>query len=213
VDKTVALVGSTNFSTSSLVYNNEANWLFSDSGLGSVFSEYSDSLWSSDSEFSKISKNPVQWITLIGDAQYADIAVPVIESSKARIRLIMYQMTYENDSKSPCDKLINALINADKKGVDVKVILEKSSFDSNLNASNTNAKTKLVSGGVEVRFDTVETTTHAKLLVVDDAVIVYSGNWIYSGLTKNHEAGAMVNSPEFSEQAESYFNNIWNVLE
>ena len=208
-DRAKALVGSTNWSASSMMYNNEANWLVTDATAAEALAGYSDRLWSSDSTAQAIDPGAVGGLTLMGDGQYGDLVRPIIEGASRRVRLVMYEVTYDTDPGTPAGGLVRALVDAQGRGVDVEVVLELSDFDDTLNGENRQARSALAAAGVGVRFDTVDTTTHAKLLVVDDVVVLYSGNWTSSSLTRNHEAGALFASPAVAAEAVEYFDTIW----
>ena len=207
VDRTWAMVGSTNLSVASLKYNNEANVMFADPVIAQRLADYADALWASDAGLKKIEGPPVSGVTLIGDAAYDDMVLPIIAGAKQRIRLVMYDLDV---SASSAKDLADATRKAAGRGVDVKAVLELSDFADNINADNQAARQFLTAGGVAVRMDPKNTTTHAKLLVVDDTVVVYSGNWTYSSLERNHEAGAIISSdPEVAAKAAQFFDAIW----
>jgi hypothetical protein len=49
-------------------------------------------------------------------------------------------------------------------------------------------------------------TTHAKLLITERVVVVYSGNFNQAGLEENHETGVIV---PYDEKAVSYFESLF----
>ncbi|MBM4394704.1 MAG: hypothetical protein FJ087_03325 [Deltaproteobacteria bacterium] len=208
LDRAVVFVGSTNFSVSSLKYNNEANLLLTDPDVAEAFAGHADSLWASDSGLKGLTGAAVGGIRLIGDGQYVERVLPVIAAAKDRIRIVIYQ--FDTGSAAGGD-LAGALVDAAKSGVDVKVVLEQSSFADNVNDDNTQARKVLEAGGIQVRRETLDVTTHAKLLVADDTVVVYSGNWAYPGLEKNHEAGAIVGGADVVGEAVAFFDSVWSV--
>ena len=209
VDRTTVLVGSTNFSTSSMLYNNEANWYFKGTAIGDAFADYAEGLFASDSGVRSIPKGPFAGVTLIGDGDYPDRVLPVLAAAKKRVRLVMYDMAYESATSSDSGNMVRSLIAAKNRGVDTRVILELSDFDTNVNSDNQTSRAVLENAGVSVRQDSTDITTHAKLLVADDTVVIYSGNWIYSGMSKNHEAGAIYTDATIATQAVGYFDTVW----
>lgn len=209
VDRTMVLVGSTNFSTSSLLYNNETNWYFNDPALGDAFADYAEGLFAGDTGLRTMVAGPFANVTPIGDGQYEQRVLPVIAAAEDRLLLVMYDLDYDTSSGSDAGNLARAVIKAHQRGVDVRVILEMSGWDDTLNAHNQAARTLFASAGVPVRRDSANVTTHAKLLVADDTVVIYSGNWVYTGMQRNHEAGAMHSNKVIADSAEAYFNTIW----
>jgi hypothetical protein len=49
-------------------------------------------------------------------------------------------------------------------------------------------------------------TTHAKLLITERVVVVYSGNFNQAGLEENHETGVIV---PYDEKAVTYFEGLF----
>jgi len=88
-------------------------------------------------------------------------------------------------------------------------VLETGGFQD-VETANRASGQRLAAAGVEVRYDPSSVITHAKVVLVDDAVVVYSGNWVYSGLRQNHEAGAITRKPAPVAEAVDWFTGIWN---
>lgn len=209
VDRHVVLVGSTNFSYSSLKKNHETDIEFNDTTVGSAFVRYFNDVW--NSPFDKAEPGTCgSGITCFGDGQYYNKVYPVLTSAKQRIRLIMYAITQSTASNSLQHKLCQALIDAHNRGVDVQVVLERLDYKGSANSYNSEAATMLKTGGVNVRFDPDDVTTHAKMLVIDERVVVSTNNWSYSGLQRNHEAGVIVKDPTITAAALKYFQDLWN---
>lgn len=199
------LVGSTNLSTSSLKYNREANWLFS--GIaGEAFAEYASRLWAADGDLWTLDASGDDDLRLLGDGQYTDTVVPLIEGATRRVLVIQY---YVDSNDKDTKRLLWAIQGARARGADVRVLIEKSGFSTSVNAANEETRQVLDASGVEVRFDSPGVITHAKVVVADDWVVVYSGNWSASGLRRNHEAGAAIRSPEIASEAAAYFDTLW----
>lgn len=103
--------------------------------------------------------------------------------------------------------LVNDLIGAHRRGVDVTVI-----FDQNIKfwegknkgrkpeRKSSEAYELLKKNGVPVYYDNIERVTHTKALLIDNYItIVGSTNWTYSALKKNHEASVMIKSKSVAE--------------
>lgn len=200
------LIGSTNLSTSSLKYNREANWLFTGSGLGEAFEYYASCLWASDEDLQVPPDPGEEGLRLIGDGQYRYVVEPLIEGATERVLVVMYQV---NPDDHDAAGLLHDIIAARAREADARVLLEKSGFADYVNAMNEAARQMLLAGGVPVRFDSPEIVTHAKMVIADDWVVLYSGNWVGAGLRKNHEAGAAVRSLRLAGEAASWFESLW----
>lgn len=102
-----------------------------------------------------------------------------IHNAQNEILLEVYMLTHKDIQK--------ALIEAKKRGVHVKVILEKNPYKAyNLNNS---AYKLLSSNGVNVVWSSPEnySLNHSKLLIIDDLSIISTGNFTHSTFTKNRD--------------------------
>ena len=125
--------------------------------------------------------------------------------AKNSITVAMY-FIYSNfeDLDNPVDQLVNDLIEAKQRGVDVKVVLE----GSKLNVSRL-AYQKLRQNGIKVYFDTPENLLHIKGVVIDNRYIFLgSANWSKAAIEKNYEATYFIDSPIEAEILTQYINNI-----
>lgn len=156
-------------------------------------------------------------IMALNDRDYYTVAMEKINSAKKSIHMVMYEIRwYGNPEGNPRDvcQLANALVNAQKRGVKVKIILDDGrgyGFSNNdLVDAAKNWSSYFKSHGIEVRFDWSNETTHDKLIIIDgEIVIVGSTNWSQSALNYNHEANALIESKEVANEYEKYFNNLW----
>ncbi len=157
-------------------------------------------------------------IMAINDRDYYPVAIEKINGAEKSIHMVMYEIRwYGNPDTDYHDvsKLGKALVNAHKRGVDVKVIMDDGRGYGFTNPDLVNAaknwSSYLKSKGVQVKFDWSNQTTHDKLIIIDDKlVIVGSTNWSQSALNYNHEANALIESKEVAEQYENYFDSLWN---
>lgn len=207
VDDSQVLVGSTNLSKSSLHFNHEANLWITDKAAVPEYVDYFDALWADPDQKEPMGATMTgSGIQAIGDGEYVDAVSGYLDNATARIWVVMYDFSWYS-----ANELGDRLLDAENRGVEVKVFLENSNFADYIDENNTESADFLEAGDVEVRFDTEDITTHAKLLIVDDVVAVYSGNWSNNSLYDNHEAGAVVDGVEtVTGAAETYFNTLWN---
>lgn len=84
-------------------------------------------------------------------------------------------------------RIIGALKDAKKRGVDVRVVLEKNVFGAT--SINSKAFKTLESVGIGVTYDNSKlyNFVHTKLLLVDDAYVITTGNLSYASFTSNRE--------------------------
>lgn len=116
---------------------------------------------------------------------------------------------YKNYPDSPTNLLIESLINACRRGVDVHVLLEISDFEKKLAVQNMEVGTLLKRHGVKVYYDPLHITTHDKLIIIDDNItIIGSTNWTYHALAKNNESSLLIKSAELANYFKDYFYKI-----
>lgn len=114
--------------------------------------------------------------------------------------------------------LVNDLVEAHKRGVKVKVILDRNikfgkhglvTEDYYVEEKNKCVFELLKNAGIEVYYDSKNITTHAKAIVVDGSItIVGSDNWTESALNKNNETAVVIRSPEVAAKFQEYFKTI-----
>jgi phosphatidylserine/phosphatidylglycerophosphate/cardiolipin synthase-like enzyme len=101
------------------------------------------------------------------------------------------------------DSIADALISAHKRGVEVKVLLDKSQSYSQFAV--------LKAAGIEVRNDTNwEGIMHDKIAIIDHAVVLTgSFNWTATAENSNNENLIVIHSVEVASRYESEFQRIW----
>ena len=155
---------------------------------------------------------PVEDVQLVTDAQYFQVAKKVIQEAKTSIQVMMFEMGYyDRYPNTPSNLLINELIDAKKRGVKVEVILEVKEGRDRTAERNRDTGKILSSGGVEVIYDSLFKTTHAKLMVVDGRfALLGSTNWTHYALTNNNEVSVLIRSKELAKELIDYFNRVKN---
>ncbi|MBI6545191.1 MAG: hypothetical protein HY692_00265, partial [Cyanobacteria bacterium NC_groundwater_1444_Ag_S-0.65um_54_12] len=116
-----------------------------------------------------------------------------INAARSSIKIAMYILSDE--------QIIQALIAAAKRGVNVQIMLEPAPFNpedpSKPLPINRNTMKKLIGTGIQAAWsDPRFRFTHAKTMVVDDSVAyILTFNFSQSGTTKNREFGAIDTEP------------------
>ena len=108
------------------------------------------------------------------------------------------------------DRILGHLAKAVKRGVDVKVILENTGrVNYELNVQNRRTGKLMEEKGVKVYFDSPRTTTHAKLIVIDERLVILgSHNLTQSALKHNNEISIMLSRPDLAKRARNYMLTI-----
>ncbi|MCD6372856.1 MAG: phospholipase [Thermococcus sp.] len=146
--------------------------------------------------------NETASVEVLLDREYYYRVLRAIENSRESVYVMVFSMKYDpGDSFDWANDLIKALVSARRRGVEVHVLLEDSI------ENNRAAYEYLRSNGVDVSFDSPQTTLHAKVVVVDgNLVFIGSHNWSESALYWNHEVSAEIHSRELAERLIEYFN-------
>jgi phosphatidylserine/phosphatidylglycerophosphate/cardiolipin synthase-like enzyme len=207
------VIGSTNWSNTSITKNNESNILVRDPLAVDQLHAWLDKLWKSPAVSAPMVTSPKSPdLPLYADGGYDNVVRPLVDGAKTSIQLCTYGMNVDpKDTKSPVTQLVNKLGAAVKRGVKVQVLLDLSpdSFETG-NDINTDAAAYLKSLGCEVRSDPKEVITHAKFITIDGKTSVLgSNNWGYGGFEAYHEVGARISAPKAVSGLVDYFNGIW----
>lgn len=120
--------------------------------------------------------------------------VDFIKSAKTRLDV---EAMYISD-----DSVRAAIVDAKKRGVDVRVILENSS-------DNAEVKSLFTANGITVH-GAGSLFLHSKLLIADGVAFVGSENFSITALTKNREVGAFVFEPAPAAVIQQQFDADWS---
>jgi hypothetical protein len=153
----------------------------------------------------------------ISSDKYFSAALNEINSAKLSIQVVMYLVSIlpEQPDSQP-GQLVQALIKAKERGVDVKVVLDQnidfeaeSTEDAVTLNKNQKAYELLRKSNVPVFFDTSDIYTHTKAIVIDnETVILGSTNWSKAALTRNNEASVLIRSKDLAGEILSDFSKI-----
>ncbi len=120
-----------------------------------------------------------------------------INLANSSIHILIYSFTL--------DSVSDALIEAYHRGVEVKVVFEKSQI------GQYSEYWKLHQAGIEVRNDTNSRLMHDKVMIVD-GVIVLTGsfNWSWAAENSNNENLIVIRSTYIASLYEEEFEKIWS---
>ncbi len=151
-------------------------------------------------------------ITPLLNEQYYPALMSKINSAESSIDIVLYEFKWYNTNNSVV-KLRDALIDSNKRGVRVRLLLDQSKWYgqlTDLSYENKQTGEFLANHGIFVKFDSETKTTHDKLVIVDnETVLLGSHNWGSSALTKNNEASVMIQDEEISAYYLNYFEYLW----
>jgi polyphosphate kinase len=153
---------------------------------------------------------PAKDVRVVLDREYFQITRRLLRNAEKSIQMMMFEASfYAKHPKSPSNMLIGELISGRKRGLKVEVILETSDRGDRTTERNELTGEMLSKEGVEVIYDPVFVTTHAKLIIIDGRInLLGSTNWTYHSLTSNHEVGVLIESEEVARTLQSYFDRV-----
>ncbi|MDD3804155.1 MAG: phospholipase D-like domain-containing protein [bacterium] len=148
---------------------------------------------------------------IVANRDYYPVASGIFKDAKKTIRGIMYDMKFYPGDDNDVMKLIDELVIAEARGVDVRIVLEQSDWNEDVTADNFETGAYLENYGIDVRYDPLTVTTHCKTFIIDTLlVLVGSTNWSYSAVSSNNEANVLIEGREIAESFDSYFQTLWN---
>lgn len=147
------------------------------------------------------------------DEDYFKRVHSTLRKAGESIYMVMFIVSPGKGENNPVNILLQDLIAARKRGVRVKVILERSKRAKGFVAkANRGAYYLLSQEGLDVKFDNPKFKTHDKFLVVDRKVVIIGNhNWTKDALdgTQN-EASVLIKSKALAQEYLRYFyENEW----
>lgn len=206
VDGKIVLLGSTNWTGNSMGNNNETNVRLDDPLLADYFGRYVAALWAdsaAEPDLPPVESGAVK--TLINREYFPEV-LGLLNSATQRIRVVMYGISYSPKyAGGKVNQLVEALATAHERGVDVALTTDLSDYNALLNKVNLPAKEFLVGAGVAVYDDPLKTTTHAKMILADDAVVIGSVNWGKDALERRNETCVVIRDAAAVDFFAAYF--------
>lgn len=155
----------------------------------------------------------------LSDNTYFPKAKEALINAKKSIYMLMYFASFNAKLKnSPVNQLVEELINAHKRGVKVKIILdqnidfgalEEGSGRWEREGKNDSLFLYLKENGIEVYYDNLFMITHSKVIIIDEEIVILgSANWTMSSLKRNWEASCLIRSKALAKQFLEDFSKI-----
>ena len=124
--------------------------------------------------------------------------IPIINSAKRYIYIPTFLITH--------DELAQSLINAKKRGIDVKMIVDAT------NPFMPRSKVKMLrASGIPVKIENYAGKLHSKSIIIDDKYIIAgSMNFSKSGENKNDENALIIEDERLAKYYRGFFEYLWN---
>lgn len=133
--------------------------------------------------------------------QFPVKVVPLIEQAKKSIKIVVFDWRwYPNNPSHPVQRFSQAIIQAKRRGLEVKVIANSLGIVNILKQQGCDAKKPLTPKLI-----------HSKIIIIDEEILIIgSHNYTQSAFTMNHEASIVVKGQENLKGFIKYFNNLYN---
>jgi hypothetical protein len=154
----------------------------------------------------------------ISGSKYFPAVKEAITEARESIYMVMFKVGLRPyDESSSVYKLVEELVNAHKRGVEVAVILDQNIpfigkehiDDWEIEGKNAWCYKRLKESGINVGYDDAVNYTHAKTLVIDKEIIILgSANWTESALHRNFETNVLIKSKDLAQELLEQFEKI-----
>ena len=133
-------------------------------------------------------------VTPLLDKAYYPAIRKTLRRARSSIYVSMFVIKMGDSFTDPVNILLNDLIAAQKRGVNVKVVAQlPASNNDPLYQTNEEAIEYLVSGNVNARFNHPWISNHDKFVLIDESILILGNhNWSRQALTVNKEASVMI---------------------
>ncbi|MDD2384590.1 MAG: phospholipase D-like domain-containing protein [Sulfurospirillaceae bacterium] len=128
---------------------------------------------------------------------YENCIEPLIRGAKKYIYIPIFYLTHK--------RLSEELIDAHKRGVEIKVILDASAAKNKYSTHHI-----LRDVGIEVKVENFGGKMHAKSMIIDDRFIISgSMNFTKAGESKNDENTVIIENTSLTKQYKEHFIELW----
>lgn len=200
-DKTV-ITGSANLSHTDMSdYNSNVIAVINSTEIANIYKNEFEQMYNGKFHAAKITtKNKSNAYFSPQDKPITREILPLIKKAQKYIYIPAFLITEK--------QLTSELINAKKRGVDVKIITDA------LNASSKYSKVKeLRSNGIPVKIENYAGKMHSKTIIIDDKyLIIGSMNFSYSGENKNDENLLILENMEAAKFYKEFFLYLWTKI-
>ena len=148
----------------------------------------------------------------ISDRSYEEAVIGLLDNAQKSIDISMYSISLGTNTNNPVKLLLNDLLEARERDVEVTLYLNTRFRDSK-KGGNSFAESlifkKLEKAGVLIHFIPSNRRLHDKLIVVDSRYVVEgSANWSISALKNNFESSTLIDSSDLAEVKLSRLRNF-----
>ena len=149
-------------------------------------------------------------VTPLVNKDYFNEVHNALKGAKKSIHILMFVIEMGRTSRDPVNILLQDLVDAQRRGVEVRVILERPITEKATQyAPNKRVIDFLRPKGIDAKFDDPQIETHDKFILIDDYIaIIGAHNWTYASLMLNHEDSVLIKSDPADPSFGSYFREV-----
>ncbi|MBU3911951.1 MAG: hypothetical protein KKD90_05135 [Candidatus Omnitrophica bacterium] len=147
----------------------------------------------------------------ISDREYEQAVIELIDNAEESVVIGMYYITTQLETNNPVKLLLNDLVEAEERGVEVRIYLNTKFPDvSYEELVGEDEFKRLQDAGCEVYFIPEGRKLHGKGVIVDRRYVVEgSMNWSIIALRNNFESVTLIDSPELAEKKIARLEGIY----
>jgi phosphatidylserine/phosphatidylglycerophosphate/cardiolipin synthase-like enzyme len=149
-------------------------------------------------------------VILLTNKDYFPALIKVIDDAQDEIFISIFSFKVGVHKNSYPDQVLLHLSQAVRRGVKVKIILENTgNRDQKLDEQSHRTKNTLEEKGVKVYLDSPRRTTHTKLIVIDQKIVLLgSHNLTSAALKYNNEVSILLENPALAKSSRDYMLTI-----
>lgn len=150
-------------------------------------------------------------IEVLVEGGYEDRVHDLLDRAQQEIVVVMYLANLPADARPshPVRRLLDHLIAERKRGISVRVLLDAGAPPDE-GRPNQAAADLLAAGGVDVRWDEDDRTTHIKAVIIDGRwSVVGSTNWTASALRHNREMSLACDDAALAQRVLAQVATAW----
>lgn len=153
-------------------------------------------------------------VELLIGKDYTKRVPELIDDIKISLDVAFFEFRYYG-KKYPdhVSKIFMSIVNAQKRGVNVRVLLNASNVSCKSLGVNDEVKGRLEQQGCSVKIYKYGKKLHMKTLILDDKFLITgSHNISMSAMKKNIEMSAVIENKEIVRRAKEYFNILYSSI-
>ncbi len=152
-----------------------------------------------------------KWVGVLANADYYASLQLLLAAATRSIDVCMFHIACPSE-EHPTRKLLAALVDAKKRRVKVRVLMDKDRPSDPYKSTviNTPARKLLEKARVDVRFDRAGRLLHSKFLVIDgELAVIGSHNWSAGSYFEFDDLTLVIASAELAGELGRRFDGLW----